>query len=244
MTDLTYIKQRLSQQDCMLASNHLDQAVSALERGESESASAQMRSAVEAMFDHVAVMRLRSGRRGGAARKLLEEKGFLTSKQARCVQAYMDYAGDGGSHAGRSSVDEAQVRYLIGLGVIMLGLCLLPDLVRVEDVLSSMDSCPKDGQFTTSCRTCGTSQKLNECGIHRDGADTVYACRNGCQTLIVVSAPGVSPWPGRGFRFGNYVIRNASDLFLLRPGAAARVVIPASPAALMKTLPGLGPSAQ
>lgn len=238
MLDLSGIQLRLRRHDCAIAENHLAQAASALTRCEWESASAQVRSALEALFDRVAEIRLSTPKRGGAARKELEAKGLLSEKQGKLVRAFMDYAGAGGSHAGASSSDEAHGRYLTGMGLILIGLNLLPELVRVEKVLAVLKPPPADDHITTSCRTCGTAQKLTECEVRRDGADTVYVCRNGCQVLVVVSALGDSPWPGRGYRLGDHVIRNASDLFLTIPGAVAQVLIPASPAALMKSRPG------
>ena len=240
MVDLQEIQRRLRRHDCTVAENHLAQAASALSRGEWESASAQVRSALEALFDRVAEIRLNTSKRGGAARKELEAKGLFSEKQGKLVQAFMDYAGAAGSHAGASSSDEAHGRYLTGLGLILMGLNLLPELIRVEEVFAVLKPPPADDQVTTSCRTCGTAQKLTECEVRRDGSDTVYLCRNGCQVLVVVSAPGDSPWPGRGYRLGDHVIRNASDLFLAVPGATAQVLIPASPAALMKSRPGTG----
>ncbi len=240
MVDLSEIKRRLRRHDCTVAENHLDQAASALSRNELESASAQVRSALEALFDRVAEIRLKTSKCGGSARKELEAKGLLSDRQGRLVQAFMDYAGASGSHAGTSSPDEAHGRYMTGLGLILIGLNLLPELVRVGEVFSVLKPPPADDQITTSSRTCGSSQKLTECEVRREGADTVYTCRNACQVLVVVSVPGGSPWPGRGYRVGNHVIRNASDLFLAIPGAVAQVLIPASPAALMKSRPGTG----
>lgn len=119
MVDLTDIKNRLRRQDCGVAENHLEQAASALARGEWESAGAQVRSAVEGLFDRVAELRLNSPKRGGAARKELEARGLLSKKQARFVQAFMDYAGASGSHAGTSSPEVAKGRYLAGVGVFV-----------------------------------------------------------------------------------------------------------------------------
>jgi hypothetical protein len=237
MNDLPEIKRRLRRQDCTVAENHLDQATSALGRGEWESASGQVRSAVEGLFDRVAELRLKTAKRGGAARKELEAKGVLIEKQARFIQAFMDYAGASGSHAGASTPDEAKGRYIAGLGILMIGLDLLPELTRVEEALAALDHPPSDSEIMTSCRTCGKEQSLAECDVRRDGPDTVYVCCNGCQALVVVSEPGQSPWPGRGYRLGDHVIRNASDLIVAHSETPARVVIPASPAALMKSRP-------
>lgn len=237
MIDLSEIKRRLRRHDCGVAENHLDQATSALGRQEFESANAQMRSALEGLFDRVAEIRLKTAKRGGAARKDLETKGLLSDKQSKLIQAFMDYAGAAGSHAGTSGSDDTHGRYLAGIGLVLIGLSLLPELTTVAQVFAALNPAPADNQLTTSCRTCGTDQNLTECELRRDGLDTVYVCRNGCQILVVVSAPGDSPWPGRGYRLGDHVIRNASDLFLAIPGSVTRVLIPASPAALMKARP-------
>ncbi len=89
MVDVSEINRRLRRQDCTVAEKHLDQAASALGRNEWESASAQVRSAVEASFDRVAEIRLNTAKRGGAARKELETRGLLSEKQGRLVQAFM-----------------------------------------------------------------------------------------------------------------------------------------------------------
>ena len=149
----------------------------------------------------------------------------------------MDAAGGSGSHAGASNADEARGRFLIGLGLIYLGLGLMPELVKVEDAMSTLSPPPRDSAITTSCPTCKTTQGLNECSIKRDEHDTIYVCRNGCQPLVVVGRPGDSPWPGRGYRLGEHVVRNANDLVLRVDGATVPVLIPASPAALMKSRP-------
>jgi hypothetical protein len=174
MIDLTDIKRRLQRQDCQVAANHLDQARSALGRGEWESASAQVRSCIEALFDRIAQLRLGTLKTGGAARKDLEAKGILAEKQARFIQSFMDYAGAAGSHAGASSSDEATGRFLTALGIALIALDLIPELVRVQDVLPSAKSPISDGQVTTSCRTCGSQQ--TRCRIPRSHGGLRYRC--------------------------------------------------------------------
>jgi len=115
---------------------------------------------------------------------------------------------------------------------------LHPDLTKVEKVFGHLELAPTDEQITTSCPTCGTAQSLSECGIRRDGGDTVYVCRKGCQALVVVSGPEDSAWPGRGYRLGDRVIRNASDLLVAVPGGDAPVILPGGPDALVKMKPG------
>lgn len=123
--ELTTIKARLQQQDFDTALNHLNQAESAFNRREWESANAQIRSCLEAVFNKVAAVRLQSTKTGGAARKELEEKGMLPKYEARLVQHFIEVAGGAGSHAGRSNEDEARGRFLAGLGICYIGLSLI-----------------------------------------------------------------------------------------------------------------------
>ena len=162
---------------------------------------------------------------------------ILSVSLGKHIQAFVDYAGSGGSHAGLTSAKEAWHRYRIALDIIDIGLDLLHEPIRVERVLSALTPAPADAGIEISCRTCGTSQFLSECEVKHDGNDTVYNCKNGCQQLVVISAPGDSPRTGRGYRFGNHVIRNASDLLLRVAGSANKVLIPALPAALVKSRP-------
>ena len=124
-----------------------------------------------------------------------------------------------------------------------MGLALLPDLVLVQDVLAAAleappgTRLPADSEATTTCRTCGEEQTLADAHVTGEEGDTIYTCRHGCQRLVVVSAPGSTAWPGRGYRHGAHVIRNASDLYLTLPGATKQVLITASPEALKKGPP-------
>jgi len=165
---------------------------------------------------------------------------LLQEKEARLVQDFMAVAGGAGSHAGVSNADEAKGRFLAGLGIAYIGLALIPELIRVEDIIVGNltapegTSLPTNGEMYTSCPTCKEKQNLNEAEVVRDGEDTVYICRNGCQPIIVVSTPESEAWPGRGYRIGTHVIRNAEDLNLPIIGATKGVLIPASRAALKK----------
>jgi hypothetical protein len=73
-----------------------------------------------------------------------------------------------------------------------------------------------DGMFATACPTCGERQNLNECNVVVEDTDTVYYCKNGCQRIAIVSPSSLTakPWPGRGFRLKDFVVRNAEDIFL------------------------------
>jgi hypothetical protein len=117
-----------------------------------------------------------------------------------------------GPHAGMSSADQTSSRRLVALGIALLGLSLIPDVVRVNDVLANSWKAsgrrpPKDTEIITSCPTCGDSQTLGEAEVRRDGMETVYHCRNGC---------------------------NAKDILVPIGGTAGVLRIPASPAALKK----------
>ena len=112
----------------------------------------------------------------------------------------------------------------------MLGLALIPELVRVEDALAreleQLDESEEQGEghevqirFGTdaeiriSCPSCGRKQVLSECEMKREGDDTVYWCRNGCQKLIVIGPQADGPllfnWESP---WGEYVIRNVAEM--------------------------------
>jgi hypothetical protein len=225
------------------AARHFELAEAAFVRGEWESANSQVRSYVEAIFEGVAAVRLRQALKRGHARKRLAEEGILGPEEAAVVQSVMSLTSGQGAHAGLSAPDEAAVRRLLGLAAALIGLSLLPELVRVEDVFATQlkppggSRLPVDSEFVTTCPTCGTEQTLAEAIGSREGTETVYECRNGCQRIVVVGEPGQNPWQGRGYRMGPYVIRNASDLVAVVPHTGARLLIPASPAALMQQRP-------
>jgi hypothetical protein len=132
----------------------------------------------------------------------------------------------------------------LSIAVAFIGLSLVHALVRVEDVLASSLKSPvvgwriaKDAELLTSCPTCKEDQFLDEGTVSRDNEETVYECKNGCQVIVVVGKPGDSPWPGRGYRLEDHVIRNAQEIRMPVLGTGGTVLIPASPAALMKKQP-------
>jgi len=92
----------------------------------------------------------------------------------------------------------------------------------------------KDSMMETSCPSCGEQQLLSEARIHLVGDETAYECKNGCQIIAVVGKPGTEAWQGRGYRLKDYVIRNTRDIVLNINPDGPGVLIPASPAALMK----------
>jgi hypothetical protein len=114
------------------------------------------------------------------------------------------------------------------------------ELVSAERVFKLQDFRPRgapaftDTDFTTACPTCSAQQTLAQARMSLDDSDTVYSCKNGCQAIVVIGRPGLAAWPGRGYRLGDYVIRNARDIVLKTEAMPAAVLIPASKAALMK----------
>lgn len=85
----------------------------------------------------------------------------------------------------------------------------------------------------TSCPECAAEQAVAEATFDEsDTLEAVYTCREGCGPILIVSTPGVVPWEGRGYRMGDWMIRNPKDLFIRPAGRLNVVVLPASPHAL------------
>lgn len=126
------------------------------------------------------------------------------------------------------------------------------ETMRVQDVFRKQKIQGKDGDIITTCPACYSAQNLNQAKISQEGAETIYTCKNGCQRLVVVSRRSEAKWPDmpdrpalaedgngpglgfRGYGFGDYFIRNVSDIILKTDFMASAVLMPASPAALMK----------
>ncbi|QUM86154.1 toll/interleukin-1 receptor domain-containing protein [Moritella sp. 28] len=113
------------------------------------------------------------------------------------------------------------------------------DLVSAESVFKkSLDFKGKqafqDKDMVTDCPTCNEQQTLAEATMSLADDETLYTCRNGCQAIVVISRPGISAWPGRGYRLKDYVIRNARDITIKTNSMGMPILIPASKAALMK----------
>jgi hypothetical protein len=96
---------------------------------------------------------------------------------------------------------------------------------------------PSDDGLVTSCPSCGETQTLAEAEFVEGEGESVYTCKNGCQPILIIGAPNEQPWPGRGYRMGDFVLRNATDLsfrVIDQTGQAVgnAILLPASPAAL------------
>jgi hypothetical protein len=131
---------RLERQGMHEAANHLTQAKASLERGEWESANAQVRSGLESVFNSIALTRLGSTETGGRARQALQDARLLSSREAALIRGFMAFAGEAGSHAGVSTSDSATGRFHAGIGIAYMGMALMPELVRVEDVVAASQS--------------------------------------------------------------------------------------------------------
>lgn len=101
--------------------------------------------------------------------------------------------------------------------------------IRVSDVINQANkghSPISDKEVLASCPSCG-DVPLSECTVTQK-QETTYSHLKCGNVLVVIGAPNPTgkPWPGRGTRIGDFVIRNAVDLRF------RGVKIPASPHAL------------
>lgn len=117
------------------------------------------------------------------------------------------------------------------------------NLIKVEEVFAKQGIGAgggrpiSDGDMKTSCPACETEQLLSEATLSQVDGDTIYSCKNGCQPILIVGRPGVVAWPGRGFRLGDHVVRNARDVLVKTEQMSKAMLIPASTSALMKKRP-------
>jgi hypothetical protein len=78
-------------------------------------------------------------------------------------------------------------------------------------------------------------QSLDEATVEeRDPLMTVYRCRNGCATpILLLTPPAVLPGARSGYHLKDWMVRNPSDLLVHRPECTAvSLIFPASPHAL------------
>lgn len=108
--------------------------------------------------------------------------------------------------------------------------------IRAADVLNQ--TMPKgvsaltDSEVLAACEKCQGLVALDSCSV-QSGRETAYNCRQCGQTLLIIGAknPDGRPWPGRGYRIGDFVLRNAVDLLY------RGIRLNRSPAALAKERP-------
>jgi len=161
---------------------------------------------------------------------------MLSTKESKFLQS-LELTREFDAHTG---LNIPAMHKLGGVSEARIGIPLMPDIVRVEEVFADQLHAPKGGtlprdcDITTQCPTCAQVQTLQEAEVFLDGDDTIYLCKNGCQPIVVVGPPGGSPWPERSYRLGQHVIVNAKDLFFKVSNALGEIVFPASLAALME----------
>jgi hypothetical protein len=88
-----------------------------------------------------------------------------------------------------------------------------------------------DAAFATTCRGCGKQLTLAACEVEQ-AVETTYKCPQCHATMLIIGAVNANgkPWPGRGFRIQDFVIRNDTDLFVA--GSSGVLHIERSPHAL------------
>jgi hypothetical protein len=108
--------------------------------------------------------------------------------------------------------------------------------VRVHEAFRRAGIVPamNDTQFDTECPACGTRTTLAFLPVSVAGNETIYSCARGCMRLVVVGRVGPDKWDGRGYRLGDYVVRNVRDIHVHIHDGRATLLIPASPEALVK----------
>lgn len=108
---------------------------------------------------------------------------------------------------------------------------------RASEIMPGPTNGPplREEHLRTSCVECLALQTLDQATVDEtDPLETIYRCRNGCEKpILIVGNPGVAPWEGRGYRLGDWVIRNPSDVLVQWEGVKSpSVALPASPHAL------------
>ena len=111
-----------------VARRHYEVATRAFDRDDWEAANSQFRSACDAAFDALAQTKgCPNSKKGGAARKWLEEKGHLERDEGELIKAFMAFAGRDGSHAGISDQAESQLRRHIATALITFAVLKLDE---------------------------------------------------------------------------------------------------------------------
>lgn len=87
--------------------------------------------------------------------------------------------------------------------------------IRISDVFNQVlkpgQPMMSDADIMANCETCKEPKNLGSCFI-KQTAETTYSCPKCGSTLVIIGAPNKKPWPGRGYRVGDFSIRNAVDL--------------------------------
>jgi hypothetical protein len=254
MEEIDLILNTLEKHNMTETKRHFTSVLDAIKNESWEAANSQMRSFIESLFNFLAKTLLDTDKTGGDARKKLEEKGYIKQRYAEYLKSFTSWVGEDGSHAGTSDKITTTGKWFGTLSVALIGISLIPDLIRVEDILQKLDYMPgkrppRDSEILITCPTCKTQQTLGQAHLTRSSDEFVYKCVNGCQAILIIGKPGDALWEGRGYGLQNYVIRPASDLLVpiidielsKQHGKSISVnpplLFPASPAALMKKRP-------
>jgi hypothetical protein len=85
----------------------------------------------------------------------------------------------------------------------------------------------------TTCPHCDTRQTLAEATVEgKHEFETFYCCCACNAVILVVSTRPTLTREGRGYRLGDWLVRNPTDLYFLPPGRGGEVRFPASAHAL------------
>src|SRR5215204_2980810 len=99
--------------------------------------------------------------------------------------------------------------------------------------MADLEPPPTEDLLETTCPRCEARQALRDATVEaKEELETVYRCHACGAVLLIVSTPGVVPWQGRGYRLGDWMLRNPTDLYMFSTGRVGGVRIPASPHAL------------
>lgn len=106
----------------------------------------------------------------------------------------------------------------------------LTKIIRVQAFLSyagvtQLGGLFDDEQIRTSCPCCGLIQTFSEAPVRLEEGQTRYRCKNGCGDIAAIAeaAPDNMEW---GYRLGNYMLKNAADVFI--PVRRHLLVVPAA----------------
>jgi predicted RNA-binding Zn-ribbon protein involved in translation (DUF1610 family) len=91
----------------------------------------------------------------------------------------------------------------------------------------------READMWTDCPACGATVHLNDATVDQtDPLEVTYSCPECGEVMLIVSTPGVTAWEGRGYRMGDWMIRNPSDLYHQGRTMVGPALYPASPHAL------------
>jgi hypothetical protein len=71
-----------------------------------------------------------------------------------------------------------------------------------------------DADIMAECPGCHAPISLDQSHIIQTN-ETAYLCRLCGNTIVIIGPPNPDgkPWPGRGYRINDFLVRNATDLF-------------------------------